>query len=447
MKISVIGCGYLGAVHAVCMASLGHDVVGIDVSAERIAQLSRGDAPFYEPGFEPMLAEQLAAGRLSFSTDYTHTADCSVHFIGVGTPQQPGGNGADLSYLHAAIDSVVAVLAGRDSSQVLVVGKSTVPVGTAEDVRRRVADAGVSARVVWNPEFLREGHAVNDTLRPDRLVYGTAAHGDDAAAAAVAHLDEVYREILDRGTPRITTTYATAELVKVAANSFLATKVSFINAMVEMCEAVDADVLTLADCLGRDERIGPHFLRAGVGFGGGCLPKDIRAFMARAGELGVDHALTFLREIDAINARRRETAVELAVRSLGGDLRGRKIAVLGAAFKPHSDDLRDSPAMDVAMRLLGLGAGVVVTDPIALAGVHRRYPHVPTAPDARSAATDADLTMLMTEWPQYAGLRPEDMSGVVRDKTFIDGRNVLDPQEWRAAGWRFTAMGRGRPCW
>ncbi len=336
MRISVFGCGYLGAVHAACMTRLGHDVVGVDVVPDRVAALARGEAPFFEPGLPELLIDGMSTGRLEFTTDAARAAEATVHFLCVGTPQKAGEFAADMRYVHSAIEAILPLLKPGD----VVVGKSTVPVGTAEELSRRVHEAEPAAELLWNPEFLREGFAVKDTLHPDRFVYGLL--DTDQARAAAARLDEVYAAALAEGTPKIEADLATAQLVKVAANSFLATKISFINAMAELCEATGADVTLLADAIGHDARIGRRFLNAGVGFGGGCLPKDIRAFMARAGELGVDQALSFLREVDSINMRRRVRMVDLAREVCGGSIVGRRIAVLGAAFKPDSDDVRDS---------------------------------------------------------------------------------------------------------
>ena len=435
MKISVVGCGYLGAVHAACMAELGHDVLGIDVDDTKVAALSAGRAPFYEPGFEELLTRALGTGRLRFTTTPgDDLADVDLHFIAVGTPQSDTG-AADLSYVDAA---VATLLAGAAPGSV-VVGKSTVPVGTAAHLADRLAERDIA--LVWNPEFLREGFAVADTLHPDRIVYGLSA---DPARAELGRtrLDEVYARLLADGIPQIVTDYVTAELVKVAANSFLATKISFINAMAELCEATGGDVTALADALGHDERIGRRFLGAGVGFGGGCLPKDIRAFVARAQELGVHDAVSFLREVDAINQRRRDRVVDLALRSLGDQLPGAKITVLGAAFKPNSDDIRDSPALDIAHRLHQLGAQVSVTDPKALGAVARRHPDLATEPDLHRALRDADLVLLLTEWAEYAGIDPSAAAGLVRRPAIIDGRNALDPARWRAAGWTYQGLGR-----
>ncbi|MDO4646045.1 MAG: UDP-glucose/GDP-mannose dehydrogenase family protein [Propionibacteriaceae bacterium] len=436
MRISVVGCGYLGAVHAACMAELGHEVTGIDVDEAKIEALSAGRAPFYEPGFDELLTRALGTGRLRFTTDpgCAGLAEAELHFIAVGTPQSETG-AADLSYVDAAVQTL---LAGASPGSV-VAGKSTVPVGTAARLAERLAERDLA--LVWNPEFLREGFAVEDTLHPDRIVYGLPADPGPAQLAR-ARLDEAYARLLSDGIPQIVTDYATAELVKVAANSFLATKISFINAMAELCEATGGDVTALADALGHDERIGRRFLGAGVGFGGGCLPKDIRAFVARAQELGVHDAVSFLREVDAINQRRRDRVVDLALRSLGDQLSGAKITVLGAAFKPNSDDIRDSPALDIAHRLHQLGAQVSVTDPKALGAVARRHPDLATEPDLHRALRDADLVLLLTEWAEYAGIDPSAAAGLVRRPAIIDGRNALDPARWRAAGWTYQGLGR-----
>lgn len=436
MRISVIGCGYLGAVHAACMAKLGHEVVGIDVDEQKVSALSAARAPFYEPGLEELLEEVQATGRLAFTTEMSAAASSSVHFICVGTPQKKGENGADLTYVDAAVSGILPYLTPGD----IVVGKSTVPVGTAARLSDSVKSQEPSAHLVWNPEFLREGHALSDTLQPDRFVYGVADGSEEHPAVAV--LDEVYATSLSSGTPRLVTDHPTAELVKTAANSFLATKISFINAMAELCEAAGADVTRLADAIGMDDRIGRKFLNAGIGFGGGCLPKDIRAFMARAGELGADQALTFLREVDAINMRRRTRVVELSRELCGGSLLGKKITVLGAAFKPDSDDVRDSPALSIAAQLQLQGAVVTVTDPKALANAARRFPELQYEPDHEKAVLKADALLLLTEWQEYRDLDPYELSGAVASPRILDGRNVLDPSKWRAAGWIYRGLGR-----
>lgn len=418
------------------MASLGHEVVGIDTDEARVDALANGTAPFFEPDFPELLTTTLSEGGLRFSADIEDARGSSVHFLCVGTPQKRGEYAADLAFLDAAFEAVLSIVSPGD----LVVGKSTVPVGTAQQLSDRLAEVEPAARLLWNPEFLREGHAVADTLRPDRLVYGQ--DGDADPGQAVGTLDLVYADLLEHGVPRIVLDFPTAELVKVAANSFLATKISFINAMAELCERTGADVTALADAIGWDERIGRRFLNAGLGFGGGCLPKDIRAFMARAGELGADQTLSFLREVDAINTRRRIRMVELAREVCGGSLMGVRAAVLGAAFKPHSDDVRDSPALNVAEQMRLQGASVVVTDPAALAGARRAYPNLLYADSVPEALDGADLVLLLTEWPTYTELDPTAVAAIVRNPRMLDGRNVLDPEHWRAAGWTYRALGR-----
>ena len=435
MRLSVIGCGYLGAVHAAAMASVGHEVVGIDVDERKIASLSRGDAPFFEPDLTGLLADGIATGRLRFTTDVADARGARVHFIAVGTPQAKDSNAADLTYVHAAVDSLLPYLSEGD----VVAGKSTVPVGTASGIAPRVTSAG--ATLVWNPEFLREGWAVKDTIDPDRLVAGVPAGRDGERAANI--LREVYYKSVAHGTPFITTDYATSELVKVAANAFLATKISFINAMAEIAEATGADVTQLADAIGYDDRIGRRFLGAGIGFGGGCLPKDIRAFSARAEELGRGESVAFLRQVDEINLRRRERAVQLVVEGLGGHVYEKKVTVLGAAFKPYSDDIRDSPALDVAVRLHGLGAKVTVTDPAAIENARRIHPQLTYVVDRDAALAGADAVVLVTEWDEYRrDLKPEHASTLATGRIVVDGRNGLDAAAWRAAGWNYLGMGR-----
>ena len=436
MKLSVIGCGYLGAVHAACMAKLGHEVIGIDLDTAKIEALALAKAPFFEPGLPELLTEAMATGRLQFSSDIAAAQGSQVHFVCVGTPQKKGENAADLSYVNGAFEALLPYLSDGD----LVVGKSTVPVGTAKRLSDLIAGGGADAALAWNPEFLREGFAVKDTLHPDRLVYGVRSGTENDVATGI--LDQVYAQTLSDGTPRLVADYATAELVKVAANSFLATKISFINAMAELCEATGADVTKLADAIGHDARIGRRFLNAGLGFGGGCLPKDIRAFMARAGELGADEALTFLREVDNINIRRRRRMVELTQEICGGTLNGARVAVLGAAFKPDSDDVRDSPALDVAAIIGQRGATVVVTDPEAIHTARRLQPQLTYAETADEAVQGADVALLLTEWKQYRELDPTVFGSTMTQRRILDGRNVLDPAGWRAAGWTYRALGR-----
>ncbi|MFN3005722.1 UDP-glucose dehydrogenase family protein [Mycolicibacterium wolinskyi] len=447
MRCTVFGTGYLGATHAAGMAELGHEVIGVDIDPGKVAKLAAGDIPFYEPGLRKVLNDNLAAGRLRFTTDYAEAADfADVHFLGVGTPQKKGEYGADLRHVHAVVDALVPAL--RRSA--VIVGKSTVPVGTAADLAeraRRLAPADVDVEVAWNPEFLREGFAVHDTLHPDRIVVGVQKDSGPHArrtkdSRAEAAVRELYAPLLDDGVPFLVTDLQTAELVKVSANAFLATKISFINAISEVCEAADADVTLLADALGYDPRIGRRFLNAGLGFGGGCLPKDIRAFMARAGELGANHALTFLREVDSINMRRRTAMVELTTRVCGGSLLGSNIAVLGAAFKPESDDVRDSPALNVAGMLQLNGATVNVYDPKAMENSQRVFPTLNYSTSVVEACDRADAVLVLTEWAEFVDLDPAVLADTVRAKVIVDGRNCLDTKRWESAGWRVYALGR-----
>ncbi|MGB9376597.1 MAG: UDP-glucose/GDP-mannose dehydrogenase family protein [Mycobacteriales bacterium] len=435
-RITVIGTGYLGATHAACMAELGFEVLGVDVDEAKVARLSAGDLPFFEPELPELLTKNLANGRLRFTTSFEEAgAFGDVHFICVGTPQKKGEYAADLTYVFSAFTELAPFL----TRPCLVVGKSTVPLGVAAQMTQLVqgkAPAGTDVEVAWSPEFLREGHAVQDTLRPDRLVFGV---GSDAAEA---RLREIYAPLTEAGTPVVVTDLATAELVKVAANSFLATKISFINAMAEVCEASGADVTLLSKALSYDTRIGGRFLNAGLGFGGGCLPKDIRAFMARAGELGVDQALSFLREVDAINLRRRDRAIDLARELTDGTFVGTRVAVLGAAFKPNSDDVRDSPALDIASRLHGQRAQVRIFDPVAMDNARRNFPHLTYATSALEAAQDADLVLMLTEWDEFLAIDPAVLGEAVAHRRIVDGRNALDPVQWRAAGWHYRALGR-----
>jgi UDPglucose 6-dehydrogenase len=439
LTISVIGCGYLGAVHAAAMAELGHRVIGIDVDADRVASLNSARPPFHEPGFADLLARTVADGRLSFTTDYADLADVDVHFLALGTPQRADGLGADLGMIDAALDALTPLLEARAGRPTLIAGKSTVPVGTARRIHSRVCGIeGVTA--VWNPEFLREGFAVADTLRPDRLVYGVLDPED--AEAEVDLMDQVYRPLLDGGIPRRVYNLESAELVKVSANSFLATKISFINAIAELCDITGADVDDVAEAIGMDDRIGRKFLRAGVGFGGGCLPKDLRALISRAGELGAVDSFAFLRDIDAINMGRREYVLRRARAVLGDELEGRKVAVLGAAFKPDTDDVRDSPALDIALRLGEEGADVTITDPAALGQVRHRCPSLRTVEDVEAALHGAELVLLLTEWTHYRELDPAATAALVARPRLIDGRNVLDLAAWREAGWEAVGLGR-----
>ncbi|MGW2934424.1 UDP-glucose dehydrogenase family protein [Streptomyces sp. NPDC055722] len=442
LKITVIGTGYLGATHAAAMAELGFEVLGLDVVPEKIELLRRGEVPMYEPGLEELLRKHIAGiegstGRLRFTMDWSELAEFGdVHFVCVNTPQKHGEYACDMSFVDAAIASLAPHLTGP----ALVVGKSTVPVGSADRLAAYLAEhapAGEDVELAWNPEFLREGFAVEDTLHPDRIVVGVRSE------RAEKLLREVYATPVAGGSPFVVTDFPTAELVKTSANSFLATKISFINAMAEVCEAAGGDVAKLAEAIGHDDRIGKKFLRAGIGFGGGCLPKDIRAFMARAGELGADQALTFLREIDSINMRRRGQMVEMAREALGGgSFLGKRVAVLGASFKPDSDDVRDSPALNVAGQIHLQGGQVTVYDPKGMDNARRLFPTLGYAPSALAAVRGADVVLHLTEWREFRELDPAELGQAVAARIVLDGRNALDPELWRRAGWTYRAMGR-----
>ena len=442
LKITVIGTGYLGATHAAAMAELGFEVLGLDVVPEKIEMLRRGEVPMYEPGLEELLSKHVegvegSSGRLRFTMDWAELADFGdIHFVCVNTPQKHGEYACDMSY----VDAAVASLAPHLKHSALVVGKSTVPVGSADRLAAYLAEhapAGEGAELAWNPEFLREGFAVRDTLHPDRIVVGVRSE------RAEKLLREVYATPVAEGTPFVVTDFPTAELVKASANSFLATKISFINAMAEVCEAAGGDVAKLAEAIGYDDRIGKKFLRAGIGFGGGCLPKDIRAFMARAGELGADQALTFLREIDSINMRRRGQMVEMAREALGGgSFLGKRVAVLGATFKPDSDDVRDSPALNVAGQIHLQGGQVTVYDPKGMDNARRIFPTLGYADSALDGVRGADVVLHLTEWREFRELDPAGLGEAVTSRVVLDGRNALDPELWRQAGWTYRAMGR-----
>ncbi|MEG0589271.1 UDP-glucose dehydrogenase family protein [Aurantimicrobium sp.] len=436
MRVSVIGCGYLGAVHAAAMADLGHEVIAVDVDAEKVLALNAGTPPFFEPGLPEILSSSLASGRLRFTTDISEVAGCELHFIAVGTPQSDDSGAADIRFVDAAVDALLPNLGPED----VVVGKSTVPVGTAQRLAEKLLSAGSTATLVWNPEFLREGFAVKDTLSPDRLVFGVA--DGIGHVRALSALREVYTATIAAGTPVVETDLATAELVKTAANAFLATKISFINAMSEIAEATGANVTELADAIGYDTRIGRRFLNAGVGFGGGCLPKDIRAFSARAEELGLGSSVAFLGEVDAINLRQRQRVIDRVISDGGGDPVDLKVAVLGLAFKPQSDDVRDSPALDVARGLVQAGALVTAYDPEAMGPAQRRFPELKVASTLQQALLDADIAVLVTEWPEFVQLDPRTAGDLMAHKRIVDARNVLDPAAWRAAGFHYSSLGR-----
>jgi UDPglucose 6-dehydrogenase len=439
MKIAVLGTGYLGTTHAAGMAELGHEVLGVDIDPGKVAKLAAGEVPFFEPGLPEVLRRGTSSGRLHFSSSYQEAAAfADVFFVAVGTPQKKGEYGADVQFVDAAVGTLAPLL----SKPAVIIGKSTVPVGTAArlgQVARDLSPANGALEVAWSPEFLREGFAIEDTLHPNRIVLGI----DRRDSGRVEHVvREVYADLLREGVPFLITDLATAELVKVSANAFLATKVSFINAIAEVCDTVGADVGMIADALGYDDRIGRRFLNAGLGFGGGCLPKDIRAFMARAGELGANQALTFLREVDSINMRRRTRMVEITREVCGGSLIGARVAVLGTAFKPNSDDVRDSPALNVAGQIQLQGATVNVFDPKAMQNSRALFPTLSYADSAFEACMGADVVLVLTEWAEFRSIDPVALRSLVRSPSVIDGRNCLDASAWIAAGWAYRGFGR-----
>jgi UDPglucose 6-dehydrogenase len=439
LRLTVIGCGYLGTTTAASFASLGFEVLGVDIDHSRLAQLESGVSPVYEPGLSDLLATQVASGRLRFTSSYEHAAEHGdVHLVCVATPTEPAAGGVELGQVNNVAEDLFPLL----TRPCTVVGKSTVPVGTAAALAERLrssAPAGPQAHLAWSPEFLREGYAIHDTLSPDRIVIGVGEDCDQP----VKMLREVYAHHADRGVPVVVVDLATAELAKLAANAFLATKISFINAMAEICEATGADIDSLSRVLGMDARIGAHGLRAGVGFGGGCLPKDVRGFIAAADGLGTPEALRFLGEVEAINQRQRERLVQRASSLLQDSWSRSRVAVLGAAFKPGSDDVRDSPALDIAARMHLRGARVVIHDPRAMGNASELWPSLEYAPTAELACAGADLVLLLTEWPEYVALDPVSLATVVRHARVVDGRNCLDAESWTSAGWTYRGVGRG----
>ncbi|MFI2346192.1 UDP-glucose dehydrogenase family protein [Streptomyces sp. NPDC019443] len=438
VKLTVVGCGYLGATHAACMAELGHEVLGMDSDMDKVSVLNSGKAPFFERDLDELLAKHTASGQLKFTASYAEAAHfADLHFIGVGTPQTPGMDTYDLTHLYSAVRQ----LAPRLTGPAVIAVKSTVPVGTARrvaEILREFSRAGDRVEVAWNPEFLRESFAIEDTLHPDRLVLGF----QEEQAWAEVMLRQCFAKIIESGTPTIVTDWATAELAKGAANSFLATKISFINAMAEICEKSDADVRQLAEILGHDLRIGRRGMRPGLGFGGGCLPKDIRGFIAQAAALGAEAATGILREADAVNHRRREAMVELAREQLDGNLMGKRITIWGAAFKPNTDDIRDSPALAVAHKLHELGATVTVTDPKALDNARKLHPELDYIEDPIAAVQDTDLLLHLTEWAEFGHIDPHRLAHRPTQPLIIDGRGTLNPDTWREAGWAYRSLGR-----
>jgi UDPglucose 6-dehydrogenase len=432
----VIGCGHLGAVQAACMADIGHEVLGVDIDEDKTEMLNSGKAWFHEPGLDEMLSRNIAAGRLRFTTSSAAAAEfATIHFLGVATPGLPAGT-YDLSQLEMA----VAELAQHITGPAVIIGKSTVPPGTTASLGKiTAAVCRHSIEFAWNPEFLREGCAIQDTLAPDRIVIG-------AASDAEAVLRDIYRPLTDAGTPLVVTDFATAELVKGAANAFLATKISFINSMADICRIVGGDARALAEALGMDPRIGKSFLNAGIGYGGGCLPKDVRGLAAFADQVGVHKTSELLMAVDGFNTARRADVVRLVGEAAAGgpvpsqSHARKRIAVWGAAFKPGIDDVRDSPSLDIACRLHDLGAHVTVYDPVAIGNALEVSPQLTYADSALEAARDADAVLVATAWPEFADISPFATKAVGASLTIVDACQGIDSNAWREAGWKVLSL-------
>lgn len=433
MQITVVGMGYLGVTHAVTMSKLGHQVLGIENNLDRISALENGVLPFYEPGLEIALRDELLSGRLSFAkTHDLRTNEASVHFICVGTPQKEDSLGADTRQVFTAVRELSQWL----KPKCVVVGKSTVPLGTAKAIRTLLEESSSpEVRVAWNPEFLREGSALEDSLKPDRIVVG--AWDSDTFAI----LREVYGPLIEKQVPFLEMDVDTAELVKASANAYLATKISFINAMAEIAEVSGADVGGLALALGFDKRIGNEFLEPGIGYGGGCLPKDLRSLIATAEELGAEQSIQMLKAVDSVNRRRRQRVVDMA-RQILGDVEGKKLAVLGVSFKPDTDDSRESPSLEVAFRLQNLGMEVVVHDPKALNQLRAKRTNIYYESDLEDALSGADLIFLGTQWQEYLDLDPFRVRELTCGREVIDGRNFLNRELWSKAGFRVHSLGK-----
>jgi UDPglucose 6-dehydrogenase len=433
MRMSVIGCGHLGATHAACMASLGHEVIGVDIDADKVSLLNSGKGWFHEPDLDPMLANCIEQGRLRFTTDFAEAAEfAAVHFIGVATPGHPDGS-YDMSQLRAAVSSLVPHLRGN----CLIIGKSTVSPGTAAALQSMVdgllTPGQARVEVGWNPEFLREGCAVADTLRPDRIVAGTSS------ASAADIIREIYRPQTDAGIPLLVTDLPTSELAKGAANAFLATKISFINAMADICAATGADVSALAHSLGLDPRIGHAFLRAGIGYGGACLPKDVRGLGSFAQGIGAQNAALLLGAVDAVNQTRIGQAVSLVTETVG-EVAGSRVAVWGASFKAGTDDVRDSAGLLIAEQLRALGATVTVYDPMSSGNAMVAYPELGYADSAVTAAASADVLVVTAAWAEFAQVDAAEVARVVACKAVVDVCQGIDIASWRGAGWQVCSL-------
>jgi UDPglucose 6-dehydrogenase len=429
-QICVVGVGYVGLVTAACFADLGNRVIALDIDEEKIEGLKALKMPIYEPGLEELVERNVKSGRITFTTSYADALDSTEFaFIAVGTPSGVDGE-ADLQYVAAAARSI----AEHMQDNLIIINKSTVPVGTGDWVADIVRDSQVKPvpfAVVSCPEFLREGSAISDFMNPHRTILGSL---DREAAEKVAQLHLPLR------APIMITDLRTAEMIKYASNAFLATKISFINEMANICEALGADVKEVAVGMGYDNRIGPHFLEAGMGYGGSCFPKDVLALAHMAAEKGRHPQL--LRAVMEINSDRRRTAIEDLRRMVGG-FAGKQIGILGLAFKPNTDDMRDAPAVDIAAAILAEGATVKAYDPVAMKVARNLLPEVQMCRDAYEAAQDSDALIVVTDWNEFKQLDLRQVRDLMRTPVLYDGRNIYDPATVRALGYNYRAIGRG----
>ena len=436
MRIAMIGTGYVGLVSGACFADFGHDVICVDKDAGKIAALKQGVMPIWEPGLEALVKSNAERGRLSFTTEMAEGVDgAEAIFIAVGTPARRGDGHADLTYVFDAVRELAHVM----KQPAVVVTKSTVPVGTGDRITELLRSEGAPAGtwVASNPEFLREGAAIADFKHPDRIVVGA----EDEQARQV--LREIYRPLFLNKAPILFTGRRTAELTKYAANAFLAVKISFINEIANLCEAVDADVQEVARGIGLDNRIGPKFLHPGPGYGGSCFPKDTLALLQTANEAGVEQRI--VKTVVEVNDDRKATMHERIVRALGGSVAGKRVAVLGLAFKPNTDDMRDAASIPLTKALIDLGASVAAFDPAAMEHARGLLPDVEMAKDAHAAAKDADVLVVVTEWDEFRALDLRRLASAMRERVLVDLRNVYDRSEAEEAGFAYYGLGRGRP--
>jgi UDPglucose 6-dehydrogenase len=435
MRVAMIGAGYVGLVSGACFAELGHTVTCVDKDARKISALRSGEIPIYEPGLAELVARNVRAQRLAFTTAVAEAVeDATAVFIAVGTPSRPADGLADLSYVYQASREIAHALRGY----AVVVTKSTVPVGTGDEIARIIADIkpGAELSVVSNPEFLREGAAIDDFMAPDRVVIGT----DDERARAIMH--ELYRPLAEKGTPIVFTARRGAELIKYAANAFLATKITFINEIADLCEQANADVKEVAHGIGLDHRIGPKFLSAGPGYGGSCFPKDLLALLKAGLDFGVP--IRSIETIISINDQRKRAMARKVIAACGGSIRGRTIAVLGLTFKADTDDMRESPAVAIITALQDAGARVRAYDPQGMAQARSILDGVEFAHDAYACAEGADALAVMTEWDEFRGLDLDRIKSLLQRPILVDLRNIFRPEAMAEHGFTYVSVGRPR---